>query len=160
MIKTASNPFDSPKLRNILIDIHKRNEQIIDTITTDELISAEFDEKAKEKSTTIIDTFKKFIEENKNEVTALQILYNKPYSHKQIALEDIQKLADTIKKPPYLLNTDILWKAYEQLEKSKVRKVSSTRLLTDIISLIRFTTGQDKVLEPFSETVNEKFEAW
>lgn len=53
-----------------------------------------------------------------------------------------------------------MWNAYEQLQRSKVKKAGPKKLLTDIISLIRFATGHEQVLEPFSESVNEKFEEW
>jgi type I restriction enzyme R subunit len=33
-------------------------------------------------------------------------------------------------------------------------------VLTDIISLIRFAIGESGVLEPFAETVNERFHRW
>ena len=156
LIETACDPFNNPKLRNTIIDIKKRNEQVIDIITTDSLISSGYDESAKEKSKTIVDTFKKFIEDNKDEITALQIIYSKPYSKRHITYEDIKQLADAIKIRHYLLNTDILWNAYEQLEKAKVRKAGPKKLLTDIISLVRFAEGRDKILEPFSEKVRRE----
>jgi type I restriction enzyme R subunit len=59
-----------------------------------------------------------------------------------------------------LLNTDLLWNAYTQLEKSRVRKAGPKRLLTDIISLVTFAGGRDSILEPFSEKVSERFEEW
>ena len=93
-------------------------------------------------------------------ITALQIIYSKPYNRRHITYEDIKQLAEAIRKPPYLLNTDILWNAYEQLEKTKVKKAGPKKLLTDIISLIRFTTGHNDVLEPFIVIVNDKFDEW
>lgn len=129
-------------------------------MTIDSVIAAEYDNTAKEKSKTLINTFEKFIEDNKNELIALQIIYSKTYKDRHLAFEDIKELAEAIRKPPYLLDTDVLWKAYENLEKSKVRKTRPERLLTDMISLIRFATGQEEELEPFSETVNEKYEEW
>jgi len=53
-----------------------------------------------------------------------------------------------------------LWQAYEQLERSKVRGAGAKKLLADIISLLRFATGESEVLEPFTETVNERFQRW
>jgi type I restriction enzyme R subunit len=151
-------------LRNTLIEIKKKNEQTIDTVTIDTLLSAGYDMQAKEKSKLMIKNFEKFIEENKNEIDALQIIYNKSYKNRHLTYEEIKKLAEAIKKPPYLLETDRLWNAYEQLEKSKARRKqssnSSKRMLTDIISLIRFAIGQQKELEPFSEIVNENFKEW
>ena len=161
LVEEACKPFDSALLRNILIEIKKRNEQIIDRVTTDTLLSAGYDIHAKEKSKSIIQNFERFIKENKNEIDALQIIYNKSYRSRHITYEQIKQLADAIRKPPYLLDTDLIWHAYQQLEKSKVRKSANPkRILTDIISLIRFAIGQEKELEPFSEFVNEKFKEW
>ncbi len=160
LINEACHPFDNPDLRNTILEIKRRNEQIIDTVTIDSVISAEYDEAAKEKSKTLIDTFEKFIEDNKDELTALQIIYSKAYKIRRLTYEDIKELAEAIRKPPYLLDTDVLWKAYENLEKSKVRKARPERLLTDMISLIRFAIGQEEELEPFSEIVNEKYQKW
>ena len=32
--------------------------------------------------------------------------------------------------------------------------------MTDIISLVRYATGKNNVIEPFSDTVNRRFEEW
>ncbi len=53
-----------------------------------------------------------------------------------------------------------MWKAYEQLEKNKVKGVPPKELLTNIVSLIRFSTGLSDVLEPFTELVNNRFDNW
>ena len=74
--------------------------------------------------------------------------------------DQIDELAETIKKTPYHIAPEQVWKAYEQLEKSKVRGASPHRLLTDIISLVRFTIGDVNILEPFYETVTRRFDSW
>jgi len=160
LIDEACEPFDKPELRNLLIEIKKRNEQIIDTISRDGIIFAGFDEQAKERARGIIDTFKKFIEDNKNELTALQMIYNQPYGRRHITYQEIKQLAEAIQKPPYNLTTELLWQAYEQLEQSRVKKAGPQRLLTDIISLLRFALGKENKLVPFAEIVNERFEKW
>lgn len=160
LTKHACLPFDNPELRNALVEINKRNEQIIDIVSKDELIFSGFDKKAKERAKTIVDTFKRFIEENKDEITTLQIIFNKPYGKRHITYQEIKELAQAIEKPPYNLTTEIVWQAYEQLEKTNVRRAGPQKLLTNIISLIRFTLGQTNLLEPFSETVNQRFDNW
>jgi type I restriction enzyme R subunit len=160
LVKEACAPFDNPKLRNLLIDLRRRSEQIIDTVSEDSVIFAGFDAEAKERAKTIVDTFKKFIEENKDELTALQIIYNKPYGKRHLTYEQIKQLADAIKKPPYQLTPDLLWQAYEQLEMAKVKRAGPQKLLTNIISLIRFAIGESDVLEPFPDIVNARFNNW
>lgn len=115
---------------------------------------------AKEKARGVVDRFKSFIEENKDELTALELIYGKPYSKRHLTYEEIKQLAEAIQKPPYRLTPELLWQAYEQLEKSKVRGAGAQKLLTNIISLVRFAVGTSDVLEPFSETVNRRFDSW
>lgn len=131
-----------------------------DTISKDTVVFSGFDAQTKEKSQTIINTFKQFIEDNKDELIALQIIYNKPYAKRHLTYQQIKEIAEAIEKPPYNLAPALIWHAYEQLEESKIRKAGSQKLLTDIISLIRFTIGESKVLEPFEETVNVRFNNW
>ena len=161
LVNNACAIFDNPNFRNTLIEIKQRNEQIIDTVSKDSVLFAGFDEAAKEKKArSIIDTFKRFIEDNKNELTALQMIYEKPYSKRHLTYEEIKKLAEAIKKPPYSLAPEEVWNAYKQLEKSKVRGAGPQKLLTDIISLIRFALGQVDVLEPYKNVVNKRFDDW
>jgi type I restriction enzyme R subunit len=160
LVKQACIPFDSASFRNTLITIKQKNEQIIDTVSKDRVILAGFDERAKEKARTIVDTFRRFIEENKDELTAIQLIYKKPYGQRHLTYEQIRQLADSIEKPPYNLTPDLVWQAYEQLEKSKVKGAGPQKLLTNIISLIRFTIGETEILEPFSDTVEQRFTEW
>ena len=54
----------------------------------------------------------------------------------------------SIGKPPYRLSPDLLWSAYERLEKSRVRG-SPKHMLTDLISLIRFAMGKERAFDTF-----------
>jgi type I restriction enzyme R subunit len=89
----------------------------------------------------------------------VQILYSKPYKQR-LTFENIKELADAIEKPPYLWNESQLWQAYAALEKSKVKGASGKRILTDLVSLVRFAMHQDNELIPFPERVNANFKAW
>jgi type I restriction enzyme R subunit len=160
LVLTACNPFDSPNLRNTLVEIKKRNEQIIDAVSKDKIIDAGWDTKAKEKAQGVIASFRQFIADNKDELIALQFIYSKPYGTRHLTYEAISELADAIEKPPYSVTKEQVWQAYEQLEQSKVKKAGAQKLLTDIISLIRFTLGKEAILEPFQETVNRRFAEW
>jgi len=160
LVERACDPFDDPKLRNTIKEIKTKSEQIIDESNIDDVIFSGYDAKAQEKAHTMVETFQKFIEENRDEITALQIFYSKPYGDRHLTLKQIKELAEAIEKPPLNFTPSRLWQAYEQLERSKVKGAGAKKLLTDIISLLRFATGESEVLEPFTETVNERFQRW
>lgn len=107
----------------------------------------------------MIQSFEQFIAEHKDEITALQVLYSQPYKHR-LTFEAVKELADAIEKPPYLWNESQLWNAYAALEKSKVKGATGRRILTDLVSLVRFAIHQDNELIPFPERVNANFKAW
>jgi len=155
----ACKLFDSAKLRQTILDVKKRNEQIIDKISIDQLIDAGFVDEANDFSRRAIENFKEFVEKNKDELAALQIIYSKPYRMRELTFRDIEELASKIETPPYNLTPELLWSAYKRLEKSKV-KDNPKKMLTDLISIIRHTIGQEEMLVPFSEKVTEKFEKW
>ncbi|MDI6687509.1 MAG: type I restriction-modification enzyme R subunit C-terminal domain-containing protein [Desulfobacterales bacterium] len=159
LIKDAVKPLYKPDLRNLLLEIKKKNEQIIDNVSPDELIEAGFSAEALEKAKGMVESFKQFIEDNKDEITALQILYSRPYKS-PLKFENIKELADTINKPPHHWTEDNLWVAYAALEKSKVRGASGARIMTDLVSLVRFALEQENELVPFPEKVDANFKAW
>ena len=149
-------PFHNPDLRELIEELRKNTDQLIDD-SADELISAGYDE---EKAEVLIKNWQKFIQDHKNELDAIQLIYQQPYQKRHLSYEQIEKLAEEIQQPPYNLAPIEVWKAYEQLEKNKVKGVPPKELLTNIVSLIRFSTGLSDVLEPFTELVNDRFENW
>ncbi|WP_319578343.1 type I restriction-modification enzyme R subunit C-terminal domain-containing protein [uncultured Methanospirillum sp.] len=156
----ACRPFDDPAIRRMLEDIRRKNEQVIDRVSIDEVVFSGFDIHAKEKAQAVVSTFTTFIETNKDELEALRILYSQPYGRRHLTYEAIKELANRIEQPPYLLSTDILWKAYAQLEASKVHGAGPQKLLTNIVSLLRFAIGEEPVLEPFDTHVHDEFKRW
>lgn len=160
LLHNGCEPFDNPNLRNLLIDLHRKSEQTIDTVSQDALLFTGFDERAAEKAKNIVRSFKEFIEEHKDELTALQILYSRPYRERHLTFEAVRELADVLSQPPTNLPPELVWNAYEHLDRGKVKRLGPERLLTDIISLVRYALGQMAILEPFSDLVDERFKRW
>ena len=160
LINQACQPFDNPQFRNLLREIKTKNEQIIDTVSQDVVLFAGFDTAARDKAKATVESFREFVEANKDEITALQILYNQPYGQRRLTYEQIKQLANALERPPRSLTPEKLWQAYSQLEADKVRGAGVQKLLTDIISLVRFAMGETKTLEPFAVTIEEKFQRW
>ena len=163
LINQACEPFDNPQFRQLLNEIYeskKDNDQIIDIVSQDKVLQAGFDTSARDKARGIVYTFREFIEANKDEVTALQIFYNQPYGQRELTYEQIQQLAQALERPPRNITPEKLWQAYEQLETDKVRGAGAQKLLTDIISLVRFAIGETDTLEPYAATIEVKFQQW
>lgn len=155
----AVKPLCDPKLREAINEIKKNNEIVIDTVSADEVLEFGFSKEALDRARGMVQSFEQFIADNKDEITALQILYSRPYK-KRLSFEAVKELAEAIHKPPRLWNETQLWQAYAALEKSKVRGASGKRILTDLVSLVRFAMHQENELVPFPERVNTNFKAW
>lgn len=158
LAQAANSIAANPALRNKLIELKRAYEQTIDTVTKDQVTEAGFSGDAKEKARAVVQSFEKFIREHKDEITALQILYSRPY-RQRLTLKAIKELAAAIKKPPPGLTAERVWHAYETLDKSKVRGAGG-KVLADIVSLVRFALHQEGELRPFRDQVNERFAHW
>ena len=101
-------------------------------------------------------SFEQYLAEHKDEIDALQFFYSVPHQ-KRLRYKDIKALADAISAPPRSWTPEKLWRAYETLEKSKVRGARRERLLTDVVSLVRFALHQDGELVPHAERVQSAF---
>jgi type I restriction enzyme R subunit len=155
----AVKPLHDPALRQLLIALKAKNEITIDHVSADRILEAGFSAEALDRAKGMVQSFEQFIKDHKDEITALQVLYGKPY-RQRLTFEAVKELADAIEKPPYLWNESQLWNAYAALEKSRVKGASGKRILTDLVSLVRFAIHQDNELIPFPERVNANFKAW
>ena len=156
LLEDAARPFAAnPDLRQRLVDIHRSYEQTIDTVSADSLIEAGFSD---EQARATVGSFRQYIEENRDEITALQVLYERPY-RQRLSYADIKALADALVLPPRSWTTERLWEAYRQLDRSKVRG-SGQRTLADIVSVVRYAIGGAEELAPFADGVRERFRSW
>jgi type I restriction enzyme, R subunit len=157
-IQRAARPFSDPALRTLILQLRQKADQIIDIVTKDTLISASFTE-GSDRAKELVQTFEQFVEQHKNEITALQILYSRP-TRAPLKDQDLKALADALHAPPYLLDESELWQAYAAIRKDRVKGASQRRLLTDLVSLVRFAMHQDNELVPYPERVQANFRAW
>jgi type I restriction enzyme R subunit len=148
----------NPALRDQLIALRQRFEQTIDTLSQDVVLEATYSPEARERAQTLVASFEQFIQEHKDEITALQVLYSQPYA-RRLRFADIRALAQAIQAPPRSWTPEVLWRAYETLDQSKVRG-SGGRMLTDIVALVRFALHQRDELVPFAEQVEARFQRW
>ncbi|HBM15979.1 MAG TPA: restriction endonuclease subunit R [Lentisphaeria bacterium] len=158
LIKRASTSLTGT-LFNFIEDTRKANEQIIDTINIDETTFAGWDKDSANKNELLIESFREFIEQNKDEITALSIFYNQPSKLKEITYSMMKEVLDLIKTRKPALAPHNVWRAYENLDKVK-KNTSPKNELTVLVSLIRNIVRVDRELVPFETTVNANFKNW
>jgi len=158
-LRHAVKPLSSPALRTLIVTLKQQKELVIDTVTQDRVLEAGFSEAARERAQGIVQSFEAFIAQHRDEITALQILYNRP-TKAPLTFEDLKALADTLQAPPHLWTESQLWQAYAALDQSKVRGASRRRILTDLVSLVRYAMHQENELVPYPERVMTNFRAW
>ena len=159
LIAEAVQPIaGNAELRQKLIDVRRSYEQVMDTSSKDSVISGQYSREAADRAKEQAQSFRQFIEDNKDEITALQVLYSQPYRG-GLTYADIAELAQAIRRPPRRWSTEALWRAYQTLDASKV-KGSAHRVSTDLVSLVRHALGHTDELVAYPDLVNERFDTW
>jgi len=148
----------NPDLRAAIVEVRKSYEQTIDEASTDTVLFAGYSAEGREKAASMISSFKQYIAEHRDQIRALEILYSRPYGER-LTFSQLKELVRAIERPPRQWTPEKLWHAYEMLDRSKVRG-SGGQMLTDIVSLVRYTLQQDDELVPFHEQAEERFSAW
>ena len=157
-INTVVTPIaGNPRLRARLLEIRASHDRIIDEVSIDVLLTAEgvvdFD-----KCRDVVTSWKTFLEENKDEITLLQVLYSQDQGAR-VTFRELRELADRIAAPPRSWTVELLWNAYEALENDTVKKADK-HTATDLISLIRYTLEQENELVPYAMTVEDRYTSW
>ena len=151
-------PFNQPALRQLLLDLATKSRLVIDVYSTDEVLTSDF---SLNKAQETVDSFSKFINENKDRIEALSIIYNTQYKTRPLTYEKIRDLSDKLAAAIPPLEVSGIWHAYQLISKDKVRNTKDpAKLLTNLVQLVRFAIGQDEFLEDFSSVANSRFELW
>ncbi len=163
-MSNALKPFHNPRLRDKLTEARRDLDQVIDEQTPDKLLRAGFDVAALEKARSMLTSFKKFIEDNKDEIEALQVLYSLPY-RAGLRFRHVKELASKLNLPPFYVDPNRpeslsrLWQAYEAVEPDKVRGKGGKQLV-DVIALVRHAIDPNTPLAPVGMTVAERYQQW
>ena len=148
----------NPQLRQRLVDLKRSLEQVIDEVSRDELLSSELSPEAKQRALSLTTSFEQFLAAHRDEYAALALLYGSRDGQRLTrgAVEELARvLAES--KPP--LAPEAVWRAYETLDKTRVRG-RPTKLLTDLVALVRFALHRDDALAPWSEVARRRFDEW
>lgn len=138
-------------------------EQVFDEVNRDSLLRAGFDAAVLQKARSVVSS-KAFIEENKDEIEAIRILYSRPY-RAGLRYGQVKELAQKLGIPPFFVDAKKpetvgrLWQAFEAAEPEKVRGKGG-RQLVDLIALVKHAIEPCTPLVPVEEVVEERYVAW
>ncbi len=156
LIKEAVEPFYKYEVREFIENVRRCHEQIIDNVNLDSVLFADYDGNRQENAERVIKSFREFIEENKNEIIAMRIIYDQSYKDRPMAISRLKELYEKLKARG--ITVQRLWDCYAIKQPEKVRGTMAQ--LTDLISLIRFEMGYADGLSPFADRVNYNFMQW
>ena len=166
MIDAAVAPLaTNPELRERIVEVRRSYEQAIDETSRDEVLEAAYSKDAADRASSTVESWEQFVEDNRDEITALQLLWGQtprgltPRAAARLTFAEVRELAQAIARPPQSWTPDLLWEAYERLDSSRVRG-SGQRVLTDLVSLVRVALHQSEELVAYPELVRERFGAW
>jgi type I restriction enzyme R subunit len=159
-VKAALAPLaTNPDLRNLLKKIHKAAEQTIDVISQDALLYAGPAQKTTQAGAQLATSFRQYIEQHKAEITALQLLYSRPYKQR-LTEKMLKELEKKLREEHAAWTEDNLWNAFATVAPGKVKGRSQAGRFADLVALVRFSLEQQPVLEPFAESVTTRFNEW
>ena len=147
---------DNPVLRSRIMELRRQHDRIIDEVTRDTIRRAEGVSRA-DSALEIVESWKKYLEDNRDEITALQVLDE--FKTHRVPFKALDDLARQIERTPERWTTEKLWAAYEQLDGAKVRPNPHARA-TDLVSLLRYALDLDDELVPYEDVVQERYESW
>ena len=157
----ACRPLDSPDARDAIQDAaRRRRDVLIDTVSQDELLHAGPDLSAADRARATVDSFQAFIEANRDQIDALSLFYRRAYGDRHLTLAQIRELADALQSPPLHLTPEHLWDAYAALERDRVAGAGETRLLADVVQLVRHAIGEAPRLVPHADDTEARFHDW
>lgn len=157
LIAQAIAPFMNPDTSEFIENVRRSHDQIIDNVNLDSVLFAGYDAQKEENADRVIQTFRTFIEENRDEILALRIIYSEPYATRAMAVEQLKALYVKLKSKG--ITVERLWDCYAIKKPNKVKKGVMAQL-ADLISIIRFEMGYADQLSPFADKVNYNFMQW
>jgi type I restriction enzyme R subunit len=154
--KEASRVFTG-ELNTYIENVRRAHEQRIDLINLDELVNVGWDKENKVRASEIVNDFAAWMQEHKDELTALQIFYNQPYNRREITHAMIKLVLEKLQREKPVLFPMNVWRAYSALEQCNG---SPRNELTAIVSLLRKVCGLDSLLTSYDKTVDKNFQDW
>jgi type I restriction enzyme R subunit len=158
LAQEAVTPIMKAAFRRRLLEIRSQNEQTIDRHSIDDVLYSGFDASAVQKAQAKVHDFRQWIDENHDELTALQVLYagTRPL---KIALKDLRKLKRALEAPPLNARPEGLWRAFQAVDGGKVQG-NGGKPIADLVALVRHALKPESLLRPYADEVRTRYQQW
>ncbi|MEX2387052.1 MAG: type I restriction-modification enzyme R subunit C-terminal domain-containing protein [Phycisphaeraceae bacterium] len=157
LARDAAKTF-TPELRDFLESARKALEQIIDNQNLDTVLTAEWDRESVANAEQVIADFRTYIEQHKNEITALRIFYDQPYRLRELTYDMVRHVLERLMADKPALAPVRVWDAFKQVEDHA--PAAPRQELVALVSLLRRVTGLDEKLTDFDALVRQRFQDW
>lgn len=163
-LKEKAGEIFTGDLSNYIDNVRRAHEQTIDITNPDTILNIGAATDITKRAENLIVDFKTWIEQHKNEITALQIFYSQPFRRRELTYKMIQEVMEKLKLDKPILAPMQVWRAYEQLEKATPKNTGQPGKplseLIALVSLIRKVSGIDEALTSYDKTVDRNFQDW
>ncbi|WP_083502563.1 DEAD/DEAH box helicase family protein [Sphaerimonospora mesophila] len=156
-LREAARPLaDNPELRDRIIDIRQKHDQLIDDLSRDETTHAE--EVPREQIAHLaVESFRTHLNQHRDSITLMQALQGSGTA--RISWAEVSELARRVERIPLVGNVVHLWQCYEE-SGVRVTVPGHEAKPTDLVSILRYELQLDSELRPFRSIVEERYAAW
>lgn len=161
--RQALKPFHNPKVRDVVLQVRDSLEQVIDEVNRDKLLAAGFSQASADKAKSVMGELKEFCEKHREEIEALQLIYEKPYKS-GLKFRHVKDLANRLKRSPFYIDpakpdsVRYLWQLQQVAEPTKVK--GDARSLVDLIAIVRHALHPKEPVVPVAEQVETNYKQW
>lgn len=145
------------ELNKWIEEIRQVHEQLIDMVNPDAIETAEWAKESEERAGRLVSEFRSWVESQRDEALALQILFGQPERRRELTYAAIEDLHDQLVREQPALAPYTVWTAWERLHGATGSPASA---LTALVALIRAVFGIDTILTSYDRTVDRNFKEW
>ncbi|QDV75703.1 type I restriction endonuclease subunit R [Botrimarina mediterranea] len=157
--REALRPFRKTELRDAILATSRVADIVYDEQNLDALLGAGFDAAARAKAEGQLADFRQYLEENRDRLEALQILYSKPY-RAGLRLRHVKELREQLRAALKLAEpVPQLWRLFEAVEPDRVARREGDAVV-DLVALVRHALDRASPLVPVRQTIHQRYDAW
>ncbi len=153
----ATKPFNGT-FNHFIVNARKAHDQYlaenIDAVTKSSW--AKDDEEACE---SYLEDFANYLHRHRSDVEALKIYFDQPYRRKEVTLDMISDFLKLMASERAPFTVEMTWGCYHRLGQTDKPTFDGSREVA-MLSLIRYVSGIDRKLVPFSTIVDKNYKDW